>query len=371
MICSVAVFDVVTISNRRDPIVLLQPRPPLTELFTSPSHRSQIASLPDSTYVGLIGKSLYAMSHLNYPLVAFSRRGGSRSRATPHSRSELAFPNDDNSPCTSLKCLVGTHQSEYAASSRLSRLLDSGTKLQIDAPEHHADSEDGVPISNSNSIPPTLPLLVAHPSLVLKASFLQGAGVLLCGVIGYLALYRSSAVSQKSSLDDVVEVHEDVAPNLAPIAAQEGASLAISQYSPTTKTFSAKQDPRSAEESDQEDDLPADSDGLGKSRRKQKPRNRGRGKKGKSKVAIDEGEVAAMENEKGVTDISDDYSKVDMLQMSNPTNHNVAGAATAAVQKAPLDAPAVVSPRPIESSLTVFEGPDNVLGTFIVMYGYR
>ncbi|KAG8732741.1 bifunctional endoribonuclease/protein kinase ire1 [Ceratobasidium sp. 423] len=64
----VAVFDAVYIPIRRDPILLLQPTPKLSDLSASLSADMDV---PEVMYIGQIDDSPFALGHTNYPLVSF------------------------------------------------------------------------------------------------------------------------------------------------------------------------------------------------------------------------------------------------------------------------------------------------------------
>jgi len=114
----VAVFDVVlqispTVANPK-PIVLLQPRPKLQELF--PTRAASLDGIRDKTVVNRIGDSLYAMGHLNYPLVNL---------ADPYRQIEL--PTRENQGCFGIGCYTGVRFTEReGAKSRISRLIEAG-----------------------------------------------------------------------------------------------------------------------------------------------------------------------------------------------------------------------------------------------------
>ena len=98
---SVAIFDIVTTPSRSNPLALLQPRPRLEHLLPYYSSRSFQTphNLPETTYVGLVGDSLYAMGHTNFPLVVFDQEPP-----------RMAIPEGDVS--VSYQCLVGTRKFE-------------------------------------------------------------------------------------------------------------------------------------------------------------------------------------------------------------------------------------------------------------------
>ncbi|KAF8584577.1 kinase-like protein [Ramaria rubella] len=115
----VAVFDVVTSPSRSNPLALLQPRPHLDHLF--PKHSSKnprkAHSLPEVTYVGLVGESLYAMGHNNFPLVVFDQE-------PPRE----AIPDGEMSVsqvCEGVRCLVGSRKFEPSSQWYPPPLLDA------------------------------------------------------------------------------------------------------------------------------------------------------------------------------------------------------------------------------------------------------
>ncbi|KDQ07551.1 hypothetical protein BOTBODRAFT_38751 [Botryobasidium botryosum FD-172 SS1] len=145
---AVAVFDILTTPSRSTPFVLLQPRPHLNRLFPD---RASLSDLPDSTYVGLVGSSLFAMSHLNYPFVRFPevRKGWKKGQhgnpkmtigegkgeGEPQNRDVPMPMGADTSEerCADLDCFVGVRISEMAGETRHWRLLDGPVRLGIDA----------------------------------------------------------------------------------------------------------------------------------------------------------------------------------------------------------------------------------------------
>jgi serine/threonine-protein kinase/endoribonuclease IRE1 len=115
----VAIFDIVKTSSRSNPLALLQPRPRLEHLLPhSPSNPSRSAhDLPEVTYVGLVGESLYAMGHTNFPLVVFDQE-------PPH----MAIPEGDMSVshiCDGIHCMVGARKVGSASQWYLPPLLDA------------------------------------------------------------------------------------------------------------------------------------------------------------------------------------------------------------------------------------------------------
>lgn len=134
----VAVFDVLVpsgiVPNALRPIVLLQPRPKLQELF--PTKHTKLGGMPDKTVINRIGESLFAMSHLNYPLVNIAEVPDEDFNGDGWLTIEDGHPHDDNEngtqktsrknhQCTNLACFVGPRYTEReGAKSRISRLID-------------------------------------------------------------------------------------------------------------------------------------------------------------------------------------------------------------------------------------------------------
>jgi serine/threonine-protein kinase/endoribonuclease IRE1 len=114
----VAVFDVVlqsSGSSNPKPIVLLQPRPKLQELF--PTRAIRLEGIPDKTAINRIGDSLFAMGHLNYPLVNLAPALPQIGRAW----------SEENQGCDGLECYTGIRYTEReGAKSRISRLIEAG-----------------------------------------------------------------------------------------------------------------------------------------------------------------------------------------------------------------------------------------------------
>ncbi|CAG7850156.1 Serine/threonine-protein kinase/endoribonuclease IRE1 AltName: Full=Endoplasmic reticulum-to-nucleus signaling 1; Includes: RecName: Full=Serine/threonine-protein kinase; Includes: RecName: Full=Endoribonuclease; Flags: Precursor [Serendipita indica DSM 11827] len=111
----VAVFDVVAQGSgpRSKPFILLQPRPKLQELFRT--RAAAFAEVPDKTVISRIGDSLFAMGHVNYPLV---------NMANPPRRIE-ASDTELVPRCEGLDCFVGLRIAQRDDKvSRISRLLD-------------------------------------------------------------------------------------------------------------------------------------------------------------------------------------------------------------------------------------------------------
>ncbi|KAG8809999.1 bifunctional endoribonuclease/protein kinase ire1, partial [Serendipita sp. 399] len=151
----VAVFDVLQhgVGPTAKPIVLLQPRPKLQELF--PTGSEQLSNMPDKTVVNRIGDSLFAMSHVSFPLVnlanAFPQIDGSTSNAP-------TVPGKNTPACEGLNCFVGVrlaHRDDER--SRISRLIEGGPAEPAsgeDIPPRDAAEQDPIAPQLANA-PPT------------------------------------------------------------------------------------------------------------------------------------------------------------------------------------------------------------------------
>ena len=167
----------------------MQPQPKLTDIFKDPRHHSQIAQLPDSTFVGLIGHSLYAMSHLAYPMVVFSDALSHNPYVSRDSATHPGAPSGEleyQGRCRNLECYVGTHPSEFAASSRVSRLIEGGkTPRRIDGPSHNTIH---VPTPSSNISMTTTSAVVTIPAS-LDFTWVGALAFVLACIIGYIVLF--------------------------------------------------------------------------------------------------------------------------------------------------------------------------------------
>ncbi|CAE7057925.1 unnamed protein product [Rhizoctonia solani] len=150
----VAVFDAVYLPTRRDPILLLQPIPKLSDLSSS---RSADMDIPEVTYIGRIDDSLFALGHTTYPLVSFAQVGKKQlpriddGGKTPHSHSS-PDPNASVERCYDLDCLTGTKWGQPARRSGLNRLIEEEHILAI---EGSAGVED--PPEDYHEIPQSKP----------------------------------------------------------------------------------------------------------------------------------------------------------------------------------------------------------------------
>jgi hypothetical protein len=124
--------------GQTSPFILCQPRPTLQTLFPGPQYAKELSLLEERTYVGIIGDSLFAMSHANFPLVSVDYRF---SASRPIGNGPTDYGKDVGLPivereCTAYGCLVGTRASRGdSASSRFSRLIEAKPpRLLIDGP---------------------------------------------------------------------------------------------------------------------------------------------------------------------------------------------------------------------------------------------
>ncbi|KAG9094793.1 bifunctional endoribonuclease/protein kinase ire1, partial [Ceratobasidium sp. 392] len=137
----VAVFDAVFLPTKRNPILLLQPTPKLSEL--SSAYRSADMNVPDVTFIGRIDDSLFALSHIHYPLVVFPASKKSVLRIDDGGKTPTNPQIESDQDCDGLNCFVGTKQSRFASRSGLNRLLDEARTLGIDGTAS-VESEDEV-----------------------------------------------------------------------------------------------------------------------------------------------------------------------------------------------------------------------------------
>ncbi|CAE6377832.1 serine/threonine-protein kinase/endoribonuclease IRE1 [Rhizoctonia solani AG-1 IB] len=152
----VAIFDAVYLPTRRDPILLLQPIPRLSDLSAS---RSADMDLPEVTYIGRIDDSLFALGHTTYPLVLFSHVGKKQlPRIDDGGKAPNSSPPPDSDSsterCYDLDCLTGTKWSESARRSGLNRLIGEEHVLYIDGSAGVEDAPEDYP---SHDIPQSKP----------------------------------------------------------------------------------------------------------------------------------------------------------------------------------------------------------------------
>lgn len=174
----VAVFDVVMhdsgMGGSGKPIVLLQPRPRLQELF--PTRAAHLGGIRDKTVVNKIGDSLYAMGHLNYPLVNLAEvhiklesspqlEGGSLIEGGPlledGSQHEASHT---TKKCSGINCFLGVKYAEREGpNSRISRLIDAPPGTDSGVATRDLD-EGAAPVNGEYVDPtPTTAEIVASP----------------------------------------------------------------------------------------------------------------------------------------------------------------------------------------------------------------
>lgn len=126
---SVAVFDAVFLPAKREPILLLQPTPRLSDLSSASTADMDV---PQVTFIGRIGDSLFALSHTNYPLVVFTPLGKKSLPRIDDGGKTAPEGSQSAERCLDLDCFVGTRLSEAAARSGLGRLLEDAHTLLIE-----------------------------------------------------------------------------------------------------------------------------------------------------------------------------------------------------------------------------------------------
>lgn len=195
--------------------------------------------------------------------------------------------------CSTIDCLVGTHYSEDAASSRLSRLIGSGAVIpRIDPP---VDGSRSPPTPSSIRVVPSLVADVSQPSVGVAWGGLSAMFVVACGLFGYLFLFRNK--SKGKVMPHVTEAKPDSKPlssnfvsplhqpihidGISPVAQANPVPIAAPIIEPPAQTSTADD----GEESEQEGgEAEADGEGF----KKKKRRKRGRGKKGKAGTIADD-----------------------------------------------------------------------------------
>lgn len=303
-----AVFDVATSPSRSNPVVLLQPQPRLEQLFPAHSDASPRAAhmMPPVTYVGLVGDSLYALGHDNFPLVVFDQ--------TP----PLSIPEGDsvnNPPCNGVECLVGARKLDSASQWYPPLLIDpptpSETQLKEQSPIERPEIKVDIPRleTSTNQSIPTLP---EPPTpgweMDIRTWGVLGFTLLLGITIAKLFMNNSREISQANGLpksDLVDETHTlplNPPPVVPPVLPKEDipaspatpiinipiqSNNALPALSPTEPGLDVEDN----EDTDKEAE-------VGQTRRKG-PRRRRRGKKKKNEQVTDNpdlGEAAELED---------------------------------------------------------------------------
>lgn len=142
----VAVFDVVTSSSNANaethPVLLLQPRPRLQDLF--PTKYQKLTGIEDRTVVGRIGNSLFAMGNVNFPLVNIAQLPDTPSSSDPEKDKGEHNTLSTATRCRDLFCFLGVRLTKRDdASSRLSRLLDSPEQSHFKAMDKRDEGPRG------------------------------------------------------------------------------------------------------------------------------------------------------------------------------------------------------------------------------------
>lgn len=317
-----AVFDTVSVTDRSSPLILLQPTPPLNDLY--PSRLKELRELgktAELTFVGRIGNSLFALSHHTFPHVIFSQFP-----------SHLTITSESNSDdvdheygvalqevCSSLDCLVGVHRTEDATSSSLSRLIAASvprpsTILQAPVPMPEVPDDEHDPAASSSSPPvrmstPRASTVPSWPAIDPPAA----AGVwsigdnlknpLLTGILGLVVLLWVSVkwmAEQWKQKQSIQTVEKDlgpaavVAPQLpaviseppAPILAETKPLPPVPVDAPVTEpSGDLEKSPDEQPEGD-DDDAETEKEGPANGGKKKGPKRRKRGKGGSKKVVV-------------------------------------------------------------------------------------
>ncbi|KZO94710.1 hypothetical protein CALVIDRAFT_538819 [Calocera viscosa TUFC12733] len=338
----VAVFDVVLPRHASQPIVLSQPTPRLTDVF--PGRYTQLTDIPPKTYVGRTpdgpaGGSLYAMSHVNYPLITFSEvpvRKREPAPAPPESDEGEADAAEETADavCWADDCLVGAYYSDMATQSRLNRLLEGPRRLTIDTTRplllSANSAEHSAPKLSADSLPPktsyvSLPQLLIDRQLIgAKAEEWGSANavaialcvMLLCAWLttrkgsvrdlwgrkaekGLVALEdayprdelnasKKRVNSEEDGVNGQAKI-EEIKEEEAPVKEDPRTPLVlpVPQDSPNIPLIALNGD---ADPADGEGDSEDDKSPAGGAKKRVKRRNRGRGRRGKAKADEADGE---------------------------------------------------------------------------------
>jgi serine/threonine-protein kinase/endoribonuclease IRE1 len=227
----VAVFDVVSMSSRSKPFLLLQPKPRLEELFPHVDFHNAAKqnSLPniDSTYVGMVKDtgSLFAMSPETFPLLLF---GGNEERVDP--RYLLDAPEDATSDIDKgidqltrqrqlrqlcqdgsldRRCFTGMRRMDEDSRSRYSRLI-GGSPYVEDQPQDsiiHMPVDEPAPSRNASlpsspireSLPVADTIVISTAALKLSIVYpLATVLILLLTWFGWKRLQATQSITTKS-----------------------------------------------------------------------------------------------------------------------------------------------------------------------------
>ena len=163
----VAVFNVVTSSSSTSadthPVLLLQPRPRLQDLF--PTRYQKLTGIEDRTVVGRIGNSLFAMGNVNFPLVNIAQLPDSLLAIDPEKNKGNPNALSTTTRCRDLFCFLGVRLTKRDdASSRLSRLLDSPEHLHFKTMDKRDESPRGEDAQERIGGNPTASKVVVYPT---------------------------------------------------------------------------------------------------------------------------------------------------------------------------------------------------------------
>lgn len=254
--------------GQSSPIILLQPRTTLHTLFPGPQYANELSLLEERTYVGIIGDSLFAMSHTNFPLVSvdyrFSPSRPIGNKGTDHAK-EVGLPLMERE-CTAYGCLVGTRASRGdSASSRFSRLIEAKPpKLLIDGPA--ADGMTGLPLLLSGGQSPSLWTEYGVQSIILA----------FCALLGYAAFSSRrttprTKASPKFEADTLSAPYETVSNPATEVQEQVTPKLSVVFTDPIPKTAA---DEGIGDHSDGEGDGDGEVEGEDFKRRRRRRRSR-------------------------------------------------------------------------------------------------
>ena len=163
----VAVFDVVTPSSNANaethPVLLLQPRPSLQDLF--PTKYQKLTGIEDRTVVGRIGNSLFAMGNVNFPLVNIAQLPNALLSIDPEKNKGEQNALSTATRCRDLFCFLGVRLTKRDdASSRLSRLLDSPEQSHFRAMDKRGEGPRGEDAQERIGGSPTASKVVVYPT---------------------------------------------------------------------------------------------------------------------------------------------------------------------------------------------------------------
>jgi serine/threonine-protein kinase/endoribonuclease IRE1 len=379
IVSRVAVFDILSSPSRplNHPIALLQPRPLLEQLFSSdPKKLEDLASIPEKTHIGVIGNSLFAMSHLSYPLVTFSEVEKPKRQTIGTGEEGEGVWEEEG--CKGLLCFVGTHLSQSAAGTRLSRLIEaSADKSFLETSTGSSDKgEAETPTATStstDSVPPALPtwtpslnLVLAHP-LTFFGLRKDLAVLLFSSLMGILGVFGLGWKSVKARSKDIAlggvpsgEAYhglEEIVlkPEPLPQIDIEPIASPISNASPTDQNELSREAEKSFRENG-EGESERDDDGEGEAGtglRKRRRRKRGKGKKGGAGRLNNNnnGDESMMEEEPESLGNGESWMMVEEKEVVPPPTISL-----------PPVAPTVPPTIPLPSSLVV---SDSVLGEHV------